>query len=183
MNENVKNYLLGGIGVLTIINTVLIFTMGGNSGRIIETPTTQTALVESTAPQAEVSKNFSPQDNSVNQALENESVVPQGPPTVIAFGQTEHDFGTIKQDTKNKHVFKFTNAGKEPLIIQNAKGSCGCTVPKYPREPIAPGATGEIEVEYSPGKQKGSQTKTVTITANTEPNQTILQIKANVEET
>ncbi len=108
--------------------------------------------------------------------------VPSGPPTSIKFGVTEHDFGKIFQDTENKKVFKFTNTGKEPLIIQNAVGSCGCTVPTYPKEPIAPGKSGEIEVIYKPGQQKGAQTKTVTITANTEPLTTILYIKAEVEE-
>ncbi|MCB0401790.1 MAG: DUF1573 domain-containing protein [Flavobacteriales bacterium] len=92
-----------------------------------------------------------------------------------------HDFGTIDQDTKNTKVFKFTNTGKEPLIIEDAKGSCGCTVPTYPKEPIKPGETGEIEVAYSPGKQSGAQTKTVTITANTEPITTTLNISANVQ--
>jgi hypothetical protein len=106
---------------------------------------------------------------------------PQGPTTTLAFAEMEKDFGKIKQDTKNKHIFKFTNTGTEPLIISNAQGSCGCTVPKYPTEPIAPGKTGEIEVEYSPGKQQGMQTKNVTITANTNPPTTMLTIKANVE--
>lgn len=104
------------------------------------------------------------------------------PPTTVAFAETAHDFGTIKQETKNTKVFKFTNTGDKPLLIENARGSCGCTVPNYPRQPIPPGETGEIEVVYSPGKQKGQQNKTVTIIANTEPRTTVLQIKANVEE-
>ena len=79
-------------------------------------------------------------------------------------------------------MFKFTNTGTEPLLITNARGSCGCTVPQYPTEPIAPGATSEIKVVYKPGKQKGNQTKYVTVTANTEPAQSRLQITANVEE-
>ena len=106
--------------------------------------------------------------------------VPSGPPTSIAFKKMEHDFGNIKQDTENPYEFEFTNTGKNPLIITDAKGSCGCTVPEYPKEPIAPGATGKIRVVYSPGKQEGSQTKNVTVTANTEPQQTIVTIKANV---
>lgn len=182
MNENTRNYILGAVALLTVVNTVLIFTMDNGGGRQIDTPTTQTALVQPTSPQP-AAKSFSPQDGGqAAQPQTPKPAVPQGPPTNIAFPKLQHDFGTIKQDTKNKHVFKFTNSGTEPLIIQDAKGSCGCTVPKYPREPIAPGAMGEIEVEYSPGKQKGNQSKTVTITANTTPAQTVLQIKANVEE-
>jgi len=93
----------------------------------------------------------------------------------------EHDFGSIQQDTENEHVFSFTNTGNEPLIIEKAKGSCGCTVPEYPKEPIPPGESSEIRVVYKPGKQKNNQTKKVTVTANTDPVQTVLTIKANVE--
>jgi hypothetical protein len=111
-----------------------------------------------------------------------EPAKPQLPPTVMAFGELDHDFGSIDQDTDNKKVFTFTNTGSMPLVIESAKGSCGCTVPSYPKEPIAPGATGEIEVVYKPGKQKGVQNKTVTLVANTEPSSTILKIKADVQE-
>ncbi len=101
--------------------------------------------------------------------------------TSVEFDEYEHDFGTIKQQTTNKKVFSFTNTGEEPLVISNAKGSCGCTVPNYPKEPIAPGKTGDIEVVYKPGDQKGEQQKSVTITANTKPKQTVLNINAKVE--
>jgi len=104
------------------------------------------------------------------------------PKTTIQFSEMEHDFGDIYQDSKNEYIFKFKNTGNEPLIIENAVGSCGCTVPEYPKEPIKPGEEGEIKVVYSPGKQKAQQQKTVTITANTEPLTTQLKIKANVLE-
>lgn len=179
MNETTKNYLLGAVAVLTVINTVLIFTMD-KGGRVIETPAANTALVNAVDQKPEV-KSFSPQDNYQAEPQMQQPAAPAGPATSVSFADMNHDFGNVKQDTKNKHIFKFKNTGTNPLIIQNAQGSCGCTVPKYPKEPIAPGASGEIEVEYSPGKQEGSQSKTVTITANTEPSQTVLQIKANVE--
>jgi hypothetical protein len=108
-------------------------------------------------------------------------VVDNTPKTTITFGEFEHDFGNIKQDSENKKVFTFTNTGTEPLIIEAANGSCGCTVPNYPKAPIPPGGTGEIEVEYKPGKQENAQTKTVTVIANTEPKETTLRIKANVQ--
>jgi hypothetical protein len=104
-----------------------------------------------------------------------------GPKTTIGFTKDEHDFGKVKQDSENAYTFKFTNTGTIPLTITNAQGSCGCTVPEYPKQPIAPGATGEINVVYKPGKQQGNQAKTVTVTANTEPTQTILRIKADVQ--
>ena len=103
------------------------------------------------------------------------------PKTTMTFAEFEHDFGNIKQDSENKKVFTFTNTGTEPLIIEAANGSCGCTVPNYPKSPIPPGGTGEIEVEYKPGKQENAQTKTVTVIANTEPKETTLRIKANVQ--
>lgn len=105
---------------------------------------------------------------------------PTRPTTSLAFAEELKDFGDIPQESTNKHVFEFTNTGVEPLVIENATGSCGCTVPNYPKEPIMPGEKGVIEVEYKPGQQEGPQQKTVTVTANTEPRQTLLKIKANV---
>ncbi len=105
---------------------------------------------------------------------------PELPATVLSFDQDMHDYGDIYQDTKNEHIFTFTNTGEEPLVISNAVGSCGCTVPEYPKEPVAPGEKGEIKVVFSSGKKEGAQTKNVTITANTDPKQTKLTIKANV---
>ena len=79
------------------------------------------------------------------------------------------------------HMFEFTNSGDEPLIIDNCKGSCGCTVPKCPKEPIQPGEKGQIEVKFNSKGKKNQQTKKVTINANTDPAQTFLTIKAFVE--
>jgi hypothetical protein len=128
--------------------------------------------------------------NSTSSTIATETATPAGngvktadlPKTSISFKESSHDFGDVKQDSENTFVFSFTNAGKEPLLIENAKGSCGCTVPEYPKAPIEPGKTGEIKVVYKPGKQKDIQTKSVTVTANTEPLQTVLTIKANVQE-
>ena len=123
-------------------------------------------------------------DYSSNSKAENKVVEkPKHPVTSMAFNENKHDFGSIKQNTTNLHIFEFRNSGSNPLIIESAKGSCGCTVPEYPKEPIMPGDWGEIKVEYKPAKQKGPQTKTVTITANTESPTTQLQILANVIET
>ncbi|MBK7382660.1 MAG: DUF1573 domain-containing protein [Flavobacteriales bacterium] len=133
--------------------------------------TSNVVAAEPAAPAADGS--FDPMANTT-------PVVDNTPKTTMTFGKYEHDFGTVKQDTKNKYVFVFTNTGKEPLIIESATGSCGCTVPSYPKAPIAPGATGQIEVEYSPGKQENAQQKTVKVVANTEPKETELRIKAFV---
>jgi hypothetical protein len=105
---------------------------------------------------------------------------PSGPVTTIEFAKSEFDFGTILQGEKVSYVYTFTNTGEEPLIIDKAKGSCGCTVPYWPKEPIAPGEQGEIKVEFNSGHKKGMQMKRVTITANTNPPQTMLTIKGTV---
>lgn len=104
-----------------------------------------------------------------------------GPTADMTFPVASHDFGDIKQNEKHTHIFKFKNNSEHPLLIESAKGSCGCTVPKYPKEPIAPGAEGEIEVVFSSGKKKGKQNKSVTIVANTNPVQTKIAIEAMIE--
>lgn len=98
----------------------------------------------------------------------------------ITFEKTEHDFGTIAQGTNVEHTFTFTNTGKAPLVITNASSSCGCTVPTWTKEPIAPGETGEMVVKFN-GSGQNQVTKTVNITANTESGKEQLKIKAFVE--
>mgnify|MGYP000561625737 CR=1 FL=1 len=98
---------------------------------------------------------------------------------VITFTEKEFDFGTIDQGTKVEHVFKFKNTGDAPLVIVNAKSSCGCTVPTYPKEPVAPGAEAELLVKFN-GSGKNQVSKTVTITANTESGKETIKIKAFV---
>lgn len=113
-------------------------------------------------------------------ATEAANQAPTGPTTSLQFAETEFEFGTVDEGEIVNHTFKFTNTGNEPLIISNAKGSCGCTVPKWPREPIAPGGTGEVAVEFNSKGKKGARTQKVTLTANTNPPQTFLTLKGNV---
>lgn len=100
--------------------------------------------------------------------------------SAIEFNDIEHHFGTIDEGDKVEHVFKFTNTGNEPLILEKCKGSCGCTVPTCPKDPIPPGGTGEIKVVFNSKGKKNHQEKRVTITANTDPIQTVLKIIADV---
>jgi hypothetical protein len=83
----------------------------------------------------------------------------------IEFNKETHDYGTIKNGADGACVFEFKNTGDSPLIISNAKGSCGCTVPEWPKEPIAPGAKGSIKVKYDT-MRAGEINKSVTITSN-----------------
>lgn len=101
--------------------------------------------------------------------------------TTIQWEKTDHDFGTLKQGDNAEYAFKFTNTGSEPLIIEDAKGSCGCTIPQKPSGPIAPGASDVIKVKFNSANKSGKVTKNVTLTANTEPIQSILTIHAQVE--
>jgi hypothetical protein len=98
----------------------------------------------------------------------------------MEFVAYDHDFGTLDEGDVVTHFFEFTNTGSEPLILDKCKGSCGCTVPQCPKEPIAPGASGTIEVKFNSKGKKNNQTKRVTIDANTDPAQTILTIRAFV---
>ena len=101
---------------------------------------------------------------------------------IMTFQETEFDFGNIQKDEVVSHVFSFTNTGKSDLIISNAKASCGCTVPEYPKTPIAAGETSEIRVEFNSKGKKGPQNKTVTITANTANPTNIIKIKGLIVE-
>ena len=98
----------------------------------------------------------------------------------IVFEEAVHDFGELPEGPKVNTAFKFKNTGAEPLIISNAKGSCGCTVPIWPKEPILPGEEGIIKVEYNTARRPGPFTKTVTITSNTSAGNTVLKIRGTV---
>ena len=99
----------------------------------------------------------------------------------MTFETDVHDFGTIEYAGNGTYEFKFKNTGKEPLIISNAKGSCGCTVPTYPKDvPIKPGESNVIKVTYDT-KRAGNFTKTVTITSNAKTPEKVISIKGVVQ--
>ncbi|EON76286.1 hypothetical protein ADIS_3414 [Lunatimonas lonarensis] len=85
---------------------------------------------------------------------------------VISFQESSVDFGNITQGDKVQHVFKFENTGKTPLIISNVAATCGCTVPAWPKEPIAPGQGGEIKVSFNSAGKMGKQNSVVRIYSN-----------------
>ena len=94
----------------------------------------------------------------------------------MEFESTEWNFGEITQGESVEYAFEFTNTGSQPLIITNAKGSCGCTVPVWPREPVAPGESGVVDVKFNSKGKKGKQNKKVTLTTNMVPSQMVLKV-------
>jgi hypothetical protein len=100
----------------------------------------------------------------------------------IVFSELEHDFGTFKEsDGTQITTFEFTNNGDVPLVLNSVRASCGCTTPKWTREPVAPGKTGEIQVSYDPKNRPGSFNKSVMIRSNAANGTTVLRIKGRVE--
>lgn len=132
----------------------------------------------STNPSSAVGPSY---DGNIPGTNVNAPAAPTGPTTAIEYEKEgRFDFGTVDEGEIVKHVFKFKNVGSEPLVISNCKGSCGCTVPTWPKEPIPPGANGEINVEFNSRGKVGSQSKRVTVTANTNPTETFLEIRGEV---
>jgi len=99
---------------------------------------------------------------------------------IITFAVESHDFGSINEGEVVDTEFKFTNTGDAPLIISAAQGSCGCTIPDYPKAPIAPGEEGRILVSFNSEGKPNQQSKTVTLTTNAVPSTKVLTISANV---
>lgn len=98
----------------------------------------------------------------------------------IKWDKLEYDFGTIEQGDKVETIFNVTNIGKGDLIITNAKGSCGCTVPVWKKTPIKPGETTDIKVVFNSRGKKNKTTNTITLTTNTEKGSEVVRIKAFV---
>lgn len=98
----------------------------------------------------------------------------------IKFDEETHDFGRITQGEKVAYGFKFKNTGGANLIISAANGSCGCTVPEYPKKPILPGEEAIVNVVFSSEGKSGIVEKSVTLVTNCEPSTRIIYIKANI---
>lgn len=121
--------------------------------------------------------------DKASQSVESEvatTEVAVGEEPVMTFDESEFDFGNIKEGEIVEHIFKFKNTGKSDLLITDAKGSCGCTVPDYKKEAIKPGESSEMKVSFNSSGKVGLQQKTVTIAANTATGNELLTIKASV---
>jgi hypothetical protein len=116
--------------------------------------------------------------DSINQIKTKVGLTGDAP--VMDFEESNHNFGEIKEGEVVTHNFGFTNTGETPLIITNAIGSCGCTIPEYPKKPIAPGEKGVIKIQFNSKGFGGEKNKTVTIEANTINKVETIGFKANV---
>jgi hypothetical protein len=97
----------------------------------------------------------------------------------IVFDKTVHDYGTIEKASDGISIFTFTNKGQKPLILNNVRASCGCTVPEWPKQPIAPGESGEIKVKYNTNIA-GNFNKTITVSSNAVNSTVTLRVRGNV---
>ncbi|HEX8532438.1 MAG TPA: DUF1573 domain-containing protein [Cytophagales bacterium] len=100
--------------------------------------------------------------------------------TRVEFKHPEYDFGVVPEGEQVSHAFRFTNTGRVPLVIRSATAQCGCTVPRKPETPIAPGKTGEIHVSFDSRGKVGNQRKIITVVANTRPEVSNLIIRGVV---
>jgi hypothetical protein len=121
-----------------------------------------------------------PNKVSIDVPLTSDGKVDESKLPKFEFASESYDFGKIKQGEKVKISFKFKNSGTQPLIISSASASCGCTVPSYPEEPVAPGAEAIINVEFDSNGKLGMQTKTITLVANTIPNTKVLYLRGEI---
>jgi hypothetical protein len=115
-------------------------------------------------------------ENGDSNFINDSTAVPE-----ISFNNMVHDFGEITEGEKVAYVFTFTNTGTGSLVINNASASCGCTVPKYSRKPLAPGQKGTMEVVFSTAGFGGIQTKTITVQSNAKTPVVVLAVKADVK--
>ncbi len=173
------------IGLLAVAAALLVATLFGGGLQNFFGKTEGSKIREAANSSAVTAEqptmNSTPLNGNIPGTNVNETPVPTGPTTTIKYEEEVYDFGTCNEGDKVAHIFKFKNTGTEPLLITNAKGSCGCTVPTWPKEPVAPGGMGELKVEFNSAGKPGNQSKRVTVTANTVPTETFVEIKGVVK--
>jgi hypothetical protein len=118
---------------------------------------------------------------SSSNSSESKANVDKATAPVMTFAKESHDFGQVNEGDKVVFDFFFTNTGKSALIISNATATCGCTVPEYPKQPLAPGKTGIIHVVFNSTGKSGMQNKIITLTTNTFKGNEELHLVGNVK--
>lgn len=150
--------------ILQIIATISLLTIGA---------------CKPTANTGETPTNTANETTSLPADSKNNSQSAKGP--IIVFDEETHDFGTVIQGEKVFYSFRFVNTGDDDLIISMAQGSCGCTVPTFPKEPIKPGKEGKINVVFNSENLMGISEKTITVISNSNPSGlTRLKIQSNI---
>ena len=140
----------------------------------------QSATTDEKTPEEVTAEGNLPNANEIKDAVE---AIPDDTINVakMTFTEETFDYGTVDEGGVVEHSFKFKNTGVAPLTITKAKSTCGCTVPDYPKEPIAPGGEGEITVRFNTKGKSGRNRKPVNITANTWPTTTTVYIDGTVK--
>ena len=149
----------------------LVFFLGLLAGACNEKPS-NTASLET---EKIKDKKSSLSDNKPEKEVDPNAKYPE-----FKFEKTKHEFGDIHKGAIVKHTFKFSNTGEIPLLINDIRTTCGCTTPKYTKEPIAPGTDGEIVVQFNSAGKQGIQNKKITILSNVKSGTSIINIAANV---
>ena len=179
--ERSKQIQMGLLAVIALLLIANLFGGGiqnwfGNSGK-----SSLEAAAAGVNSSDYASGNMNPTSGNIPGTNTNATPTPSGPTTSIQYENDKYEFGVVNEGEIVKHMFKFKNTGSEPLVISNAKASCGCTVPIWPKEPIPPGGSGEIAVEFNTKGKPGAQSKQVTVTANTNPTETFLVVAGEVK--
>ena len=119
-------------------------------------------------------------EKSAEGAAADTAAAAKADPAILKFNEESHNFGKITEGEKTSYSFKFYNGSMQPLIITNAVASCGCTTPTWPKTPILPGKEGVISVTFNSAGKQGLQDKQITVTANTDPAQTVVHLIGEV---
>ena len=165
------------IKVLMIIAFSVVFTSCKDRNAEKKIAELESRLAELEGGKA-VGPSITPSLTPATQPVQDEK--PEGPLPKFDFQTVDHDFGTIAEGDVVEYTYAFKNTGEAPLIIQGAQGSCGCTVPAWSKDPIPVGGTGYVKAKFDSNGKPNIQNKTVTVTANTWPKQTVLRFKAMV---
>ncbi|MFT4601610.1 MAG: hypothetical protein ACI857_001793 [Arenicella sp.] len=163
-------------GFIYIFSATLLMSCGGDGEETTDSSESGGSIVANNNPIDDADSQV------INNVVEENSKIEGLETTSIEYFDLKHDFGNVFYPSDNKFTFKFKNTGTVPLVIDKAKASCGCTIPNKPEEPIMPGQIGELDVIFRPksGQVGQSVTKKITVTANTNPSETFLEISAKV---
>lgn len=157
---------------------VLVLLAGGFAACSDSDSEKKIAALESRLAEMEAGKAVTPTNTTA--AAKEPDVKPEGPIPSFEWTKIEHDFGTINENDVVDYTYTFKNTGEAPLIIESVRPSCGCTAPNWTKTPIPVGGEGSVDVKFDSKGKPNANNKTVTVTANTWPKQTVLRFKAFV---